>query len=479
MLPGLFALLIFLSVGLVASLSLVMQFREADQSARVLMGLIGGRVEDFVDHEFQDLRTLLRIYLRETELHPSSLRGDFQRDTFVRGMLGSVRTQPLMNKPVSLGFIRPDGQGAIFDRRPTATSVVKFFDLARRSTVSWYAFDHFDRNAVPLSVTEVPSDPREDSYYQDAVKKRDEVISDVHPGHWAPGARVISAYLPSFHEDGRLRMVLTADLDLRSISIRLREIILPAGATIVVFDGQGRLVSASIRQSDDERGPLDPEGIALLASNQDPAVRAVHQGLSKPGRLLAQENFMKVRTDQDLYYVYSAPVSASDVQDWYYAIGIPRSVLIEPVMEEIRLAALVAGLLILVAILFGAWIARWVTRPVTLLGKAALAVEEHQFDEPQMPCTALMREAEKPNEFGRLAALFVRMIDEVRERHRLLETQLEQLRVSVSPDETNQQVKEFSDTEFFKGLRQLSQDLRASGTRNPAERSFDPPPSRE
>ena len=462
--PGLFALLIFVSVGLVASLSLFMQFREADQSARGLMELTGGRVEDFVDHEIEDLRALVRIYSRETELYPSPIRGDFHQDPVILGMVGSVRTQPLMNKPISLGFIRPDGQGAIFDRRPTATSVIKFFDLsARHLELRWYSFDHFGRTSPPLMVTDIPSDPRKDNFYLDAVNRRDEVVSDVHPGRWSPGARVISVYVPTFSKDGSLRMVMTADLDLRSISIRLRDIRLPMGAAIVIFDHEGRLLSASIRQTDEERGMLDPEGIALLSGNQDPAIKAIHQGLSQPvGQSSGPERFVKVQGDAGLYYVYSAPVAVTHSQEWSYAIAIPRNSLIEPLIAMVRLTAIVAGLLVLIAILFGAWLARWVTRPVELLGRAAEAVENHQFEAPEMPCLELSKEAEKPNEFGMLATLFVRMIEEVRDRHRLLETQLEQLRVSISPEETDQQVREFSETTFFRELRKLT-ERRESG----------------
>ncbi|HAZ40809.1 MAG TPA: hypothetical protein DCY52_00925, partial [Methylococcaceae bacterium] len=57
---GLFALVILFSVGMVASISLMVQLREADESAEILIGLIGGRVEDLIDLEFRELTSLER-----------------------------------------------------------------------------------------------------------------------------------------------------------------------------------------------------------------------------------------------------------------------------------------------------------------------------------------------------------------------------------------------------------------------------------
>ena len=52
------------------------------------------------------------------------------------------------------------------------------------------------------------------------------------------------------------------------------------------------------------------------------------------------------------------------------------------------------------------------------------------------------------------------MIAEVRARHRLLEIQLEQLRVDVNDKETEAEVQAIADSDFFQGLRESALKLR-------------------
>jgi len=79
-----------------------------------------------------------------------------------------------------------------------------------------------------------------------------------------------------------------------------------------------------------------------------------------------------------------------------------------------------------------------------------------------MPMSALTEDAKRPNEFGRLATLFLKMIAEVRARHRLLEIQLEQLRVDVNDEETEAEVQAIAESDFFQGLRATALKLRGS-----------------
>lgn len=128
---SLFALLILFSVGMVASISLMMQLKEADESAEVLIGLIGGRVEDLIDLEFRELMSLERIYARQIETQRTAYSGNVHDDTFIREMIASVRTQSLMTKSMTLSFVDLEGRCLSLDRRRTATPVVKICDLSK------------------------------------------------------------------------------------------------------------------------------------------------------------------------------------------------------------------------------------------------------------------------------------------------------------------------------------------------------------
>ena len=421
------------------------------------MELIGGRVEDLVDREISDLRSLVRIYSRELEINPEALRGMATRQAFVHKLTGSIRTQSLMKKAVSLGWIMPQGQGIVFDRRPTATPVIKRFDLARDRVLSWYPLDAPNLHGSPLIRTEISEDPREDPMYQEAVNRRDELMTAVHRGRWSSDSWAITLYQPLFNQDDSLRLVLMADLDLRALSMGLRDLKLPPGTALMIVDGQGRLLATSLRQTDEERGMRVPEQLSKVADNEHPAIRAVHLAVQKAGgyEALGTGWFTKQQGPDDLYYIRTGALNTRNGLDWGYAIATSRQVLTAPLVAGIRVTLLVAGGLLLLAIVAGGLLARWITRPILLLGHAAAAVKAHCYESPEMPILALERESRRSNEFGQLASLFVRMINEVRERHRLLEAQLEQLRVHVDPTETQQRVQSMTETPFFKKLQTL------------------------
>lgn len=461
---GLFALLILFSVGLVASISLVMQLREADESAEILIGLIGGRVEDLIDLEFRELRSLERIYARQFETQRTGFKGNVHNEAFVREMIASVRTQSLMTNAMTLSLLDAEGRCLALDRRRTATPVVKLCDLSKDGSIRWYGFETFGHVREPLMQSVMTADIREDPAFLGAQKRREAVISGLHLSHWRSDAQVVSIYEPVYDLEGRYRLMVMADMDVRTIAINLQGLKAPAGTSISLFDGGGRLLASSLRQSDEETGVSDPAAFPLISKNQEPSIRAANLALTrqKTGYLVNEDQTFKIKLEDQLYYVYVSPVVRENGQDWSFAIVIPQSGLISHILYGIQIAAWVTGGLVVFAIFMGVFLAGWISRPIQTLGKAAKALEMNQLDDPMMPLSALTQDAKRPNEFGRLATLFLGMIAEVRARHRLLEVQLEQLRVDVSDKETEAEVQAIADTEFFQGLRATALKLRGT-----------------
>jgi len=459
---SLFALLILFSVGLVASISLMMQLREADESAEVLIGLIGGRVEDLIDLEFRELTSLERIYARQIETERTCYSGNVHNEAFVREMIASVRTQSLMTKAMTLSFVDAEGRCLALDRRRTATPVVKLCDLSKDGSIRWFGFESFGHARKPLVQSVMSSDIRKDPAYAEALRRREVVISGLHPSHWRSDAEVVSVYEPVYDLKGRYRLMVTADMDVRSIAINLQGLKVPAGTSIFLFDGGGRLLASSLRQTDDEAGVTDPAAFPLLSKNSNPAIQAANLALQtqKGGYVVNEEKTLRIKQGDQLYYVYVSPVVRDSGQDWNFAIAIPQSGLINHILYGIRVAGWATGALVILAILMGVFLAGWITRPIQTLGRAAQALELNQLDDPLMPMSALTEDSKRPNEFGRLASLFLRMIAEVRARHRLLEIQLEQLRVDVNDKETEAEVQAIADSDFFQGLRATALKLR-------------------
>ena len=459
---SLFALLILFSVGLVASISLMMQLKEADESAEVLIGLIGGRVEDLIDLEFRELMSLERIYARQIETQRTAYSGNVHNETFIREMIASVRTQSLMTKSMTLSFVDSGGRCLTLDRRRTATPVVKIGDVSNGGSIRWYGFERFGHKREPLVESTMGSDIREDPAYVEAKRRREPVISGLHPSHWRSDAEVVSVYEPVYDLKGQYRLMVSADMDVRSIAINLQGLKVPEGTSIFIFDGGGRLLASSLRQTDEEAGVTNPALFPLLSRNQNPSIQAANQALQeqKNGYVVNEGKTLRVKQGDQLYYIFVSPVVRDSGQDWNFAIAIPQSGLINHILYGIRVAGWATGALVILAILMGIFLAGWITRPIQTLGKAAQALELNQLDDPLMPMIALTEDSKRPNEFGRLASLFLKMIAEVRARHHLLEMQLEQLRVDVNHQETEAEVQSIADSEFFQGLRETALKLR-------------------
>jgi HAMP domain-containing protein len=461
---GLFALLILVSVGLVASISLVMQLREADESAEVLIGLIGGRVEDLVDLEFRELMSLERIYARQIESKSTTFKDDLHADKFVKDMIASVRTQSLMTKAMTLSFVDRRGKCLALDRRRTATPVVKLCDLAKSGDIRWYSFEGYGKSQEPLAKGLMHVDIREDKTFSDAIMRHEVMTSGLHPSYWNEESQVVSVHEPLFDAKGDFRLMVSADLDVRSLAVYLQSLKAPDGTSIILFDGSGRLLSSSIRQSDEESGVTNPNDFPPISGNLDSAIRAANLALheTKGGYAVEVEKTFHIKYEDELYYVYVAPVARDRGQDWSFAIAIPQSGLINHILYGIRMTGWVTGGLVILAIALGLLLAAWITRPILTLGQAARALEANQLDEPALPIKALSKDAQLSNEFGRLATLFLQMIEEVRSRHRLLEIQLEQLRVDVREEETELEVRAIAETEFFENLRANALKLRGT-----------------
>ena len=98
--------------------------------------------------------------------------------------------------------------------------------------------------------------------------------------------------------------------------------------------------------------------------------------------------------------------------------------------------------------------------PILTMGAVASAVEKNEMTEPPLPARQLQRDTLRRNEFGILAQVFLRMIDEIKARQILMEAQLEQLRVDIDHEVTQAQVRQIAATEFFRNLQSEARRLR-------------------
>ena len=461
--PALFAALILVSVGIVATIALVSQTRDARETAHSMLDLIGGTIDDNIYNNLTSAYNLTRIYAKQIRDHKTPIKGDVLAPDFVHYMIDSVRTQSLMSRGLNLSVSSPKGQNLTLDRRRTATPVVKLSDIQKGGQLSWYAFDSYGKSHEALEIEDIHFDPRQQESYQRALILKDTVTSKIHRSPLAPDAFVISISEPVFDLHSNLEAMVSTDVDLRTIGIYLRGLRLPEGTVVFVYNSDGNLLATTLRQSDEATGEKDFRVLPLLIHNHDSLmISTAEEILHEYGTFeIHEKKIFKVSSDGQSHYVYTAPLNNNFDLNWKLAVIIPEAGLIRNLLEGIHLTAWITLGLILTAITFGLGLAGWVIRPIITLGTAAAALEKNQLMDPPLPVKELEKDTHRQNEFGQVARIFLRMVEEIRTRHRLLEMQLEQLRVDISHEETHEELKKITNSDFFIELKERAGDMRA------------------
>jgi methyl-accepting chemotaxis protein len=163
-------------------------------------------------------------------------------------------------------------------------------------------------------------------------------------------------------------------------------------------------------------------------------------------------------------YVYAAHLFNEFGLNWNLAVVIGESDLIDHLMQGIYSTAWVTLALLALAILVGMLTARSMARPILTLGAVASALEKDQLDDRHIDVAQLEKDGLQNNEFGELARTFLRTVKEVEARHTLLEAQLEQLRVDIDPADTQAEVVQVVQSDFFRSLKEQASSLRRQRT---------------
>ena len=192
---------------------------------------------------------------------------------------------------------------------------------------------------------------------------------------------------------GELQGFLAGVVDLSFVQARLSEARLGSGATLLVVDGNGRVVAHSGAEPPPRR-----QGVSLRQAN--PAV----------DRMLAshQEGHLMVADarGQQWVAVYRNIAGMSEFRGVRWGV-----LLMQPAAEAFALARkttrdtlLVAAIVLLVALGVGAYLARRITRPLARLVRQTELVADENFDE------AAFQPPRRSDEIGVLARSFAHMV---------------------------------------------------------------------
>lgn len=149
-------------------------------------------------------------------------------------------------------------------------------------------------------------------------------------------------------------------------------------------------------------------------------------------------------------------------------VTLPSTQLDAALRANLRMAILVAGVVMIIGGMASVALARWVTNPVERLTLAAAAVEANTFDPASIDGVAHRRDG-----LGRLARLFQKMAQEIQAREARLRAQLQEMRIEVDRAQEARQVAEIVETDYFQSLQAKAKDLRKRSATPASRRNGD------
>jgi hypothetical protein len=389
--PIIFALEIVLAVGLTTAIGYTSQMKEARETAAQFLVLIAGMIEDQLDRHLSVPASLVRNYAKEAGKRPELRFDDLLKPSLVRSMIDSFQTQVHVSRGMNLNFANSVGQNLMLDRRGYSKPVVKLSDFGKGGMISWYPFDDFIHGKEPQEVLQVDYDPRKQPYYIAAVSERQPVVSSIYFSPLVKGEPVVTVAEPVYDGRGRLRVVVSSDIDLRIISIYLQGLRLPDAAVVFIFDSDGYFIASSRRQPVAPSGQEPSRSLPSILENRDPAIRSMAESMRKQfGSFYIHEptRFQFV-IGNDRQYAYATPLAEKFGLNWKLAVVIPETGLIDNLLQGIYSTAWVSLALLIVAIAVGLLTAAWMINPILTMGAVASAVEKNEMTEPPLPARQL------------------------------------------------------------------------------------------
>ena len=144
-----------------------------------------------------------------------------------------------------------------------------------------------------------------------------------------------------------------------------------------------------------------------------------------------------------------APINTSEGQViGATLVGLPTENVQQAMQQQLRLATLVAILVLAIGILASIFLSRRVTEPVAQIITAAAAVEANQYE-----ALGLEDVLQRTDELGQLARVFQEMAEEVHAREQWLMERVQKFVIDIDAAKKGQRVAEITETDYFRDLQ--------------------------
>ncbi len=153
-----------------------------------------------------------------------------------------------------------------------------------------------------------------------------------------------------------------------------------------------------------------------------------------------------------------------ETEPWILGVNKPKDIFEAPmrsmIWQNTLFVLIVGGFAVLASLL----LSNQLIKSIRALIKAGKALQKGEF-KPEL----LEKTSRSQDDLGRLACVFLKMAEEVKNREQNLKSQLKNLRVEIDETKKERQISEITKTEYFKELQKKVQRLKNRA--NPEEQS--------
>lgn len=285
-----------------------------------------------------------------------------------------------------------------------------------------------------------PYTPERRNWYKKPIKTKKQVWSEIYP-HNSGIALYIGASQPVYNKQGNLQGVLLSNLNLSKIGTFLQKLkIGKTGISFIIERFSGILVATSTN----EKPYRANNKKTLLAENKVTAFLATESHDLKTqftAKYLKNTfgDFKSIKKSQQLnfylkgkrHFIQVLPFKENRGIDWLIVVVVPENDFMQEIDANNRVTVLLCIAALIVAVIVGVLILRWIIQPILTLKASAVALAQGEWEK--------RIEIKRSDELGELAKSFNSMADQLQSRF----VELQDLNKTLMQSETR--LKQFLD----------------------------------
>jgi len=225
-------------------------------------------------------------------------------------------------------------------------------------------------------------DSRNRPWYKEAVKAGKATWSKIYED-FSSGEPIITAALPVYDRQNNLKAVCGVDIYLsQELSQFLKTLEIGDTGEAFILDTKGILIASSITKVELEK--KDRLGIQKAVDSNSQLIRSATQYLTEQYKELSQIDTIKKLDfilNGERIFIQVSPYSDNYGLNWLTVVVIPENEFMEQININTRSTIQLCFLALVIALVLGLLIVKWITKPIKKLSAAACAISHGELNQ--------------------------------------------------------------------------------------------------